>query len=280
MKILVPSDFSQSSDNAALYAAKFAKTVNAEIILFHVVHFEHPPMVQISGFIEHKIEDIRLSNASEDCVLLVNDLKSRVKGVQISFKVVPGFPIADVIENYATTNKIDLIIMGTKGASRLAKVLFGSNAVAVINKSSIPVITVPESSHFNNVKLIVYASDLHKMQSEIQKIIPLAKLFDASIGILHVLPQDSVLSQDSDKKIDVMSIENGLIKKYEYQKISFHIAHNSNIVEGINEFIADVKADILAMYTHEIGFFESFYKTSVSREEAFHSFVPLLTIKK
>jgi nucleotide-binding universal stress UspA family protein len=274
MKILVPSDFSQSSNNAALYAAKFAKKVNAEIILFHIVHFEHPPMVQVSGFIEHKIEDIRLSNASEDCVLLVNDLKSRVKGVQISFKVVPGFPIADAIENYATTNKIDLIIMGTKGASGLAKVLFGSNAVAVINKSSIPVITVPESSHFNNVKLIVYASDLHKMQSEIQKIMPLAKLFDASIDILHVLPQDS------DKKIDVVSIENGLIKKYEYQKISFHITHNNDIVEGINGFVADVKADILAMYTHEIGFFESFFKTSVSREEAFHSYVPLLILKK
>lgn len=274
MKILVPSDFSSSSNNAALYAAKFAKKANAEIILFHVVHFEHPPMVQVSGFIEHKIEDIRLSNVSEDCVLLVNDLKSRVKGVQISFKVVPGFPIADAIENYATSNKIDLIIMGTKGASGLPKVLFGSNAVAVINKSSVPVITVPESSCFNNVKLIVYASEMHKMRSEIQKIIPLAKLFDASIDILHVLPLESK------KKIDTVSVEKSLIEKYEYQKISFHIAHNNDIVEGINGFVADVKADILAMYTHEIGFFESLFKTSVSREEAFHSHVPLLTLKK
>lgn len=274
MKILVPSDFSKSSNNAALYAAKFAKKVNAEIIVFNVVHFEHPPMVQVSGFIEHKIEDIRVSNASQECVLLVNELKSKVKGVQISFKVVPGFPIEDVIENYATTNKIDLIIMGTKGASGLAKVLFGSNAVAVINKSSIPVITVPESSRFNNVKLIVYASDLHKMRSEIQKIIPLAKLFDASIDILHVLPPESK------KKIDTVSVEKGLIEKYKYQKISFHIAHNSDMIEGINEFVRGVKADILAMYAHEIGFFESLFKTNFSREEAFHSFVPLLTLKK
>lgn len=274
MKILVPFDFSPSSNNAALYAAKFAKKVKAEIIIFHVVHFEHPPMVQVFGFIEHKIEDIRLSSASKDCIFFVDELKSKVKGVKISFKVIPGFPIADVIENYATTNKIDLIIMGTKGASGLPKLLFGSNAVAVINKSSIPVITVPESSSFKNVKLIVYASEMHKMRSEIQKIIPLAKLFDASINILHVL------SPDSKKKIDAVSTANELIDKYKYQKISFHISHNSDVLEGINEFVADVKADILAMYTHEIGFFESFFKTSVSREEAFHSFVPLLTLKK
>ena len=274
MKILVPSDFSQASNNAALYAAKFAKKVNAEIIVFNVVHFEHPPMLQVSGFIEHQIEDIRVSNASQECVLLVNDLKSKVKGARISFKVVPGSPIEDIIEKYATTNKIDLIIMGTKGASGLLKVLFGSNAATVINKSSIPVITVPESSNFNNVKHIVYASEMHKMQSEIQKIIPLAKLFDASIDIIHILPPESK------KKIDTVSVENGLIEKYKHQKISFNIAHNSDVVGGINEFVADVKADILVMYTHEIGFFESLFKTSFSREEAFHSLVPLLTLKK
>ncbi len=274
MKILVPCDFSINSNNAALYAAKFGKKVNAEIILFHIVHFEHPPMVQVSGAVEQKIENIRLSNASNDCVLLVNDLKSKVKEVQISFKVIPGFPIADVIENYSKTNQIDLIIMGTKGASGFTKVLFGSNAVSVINKSSIPVITVPESSRFSNVKLIVYASDLDNMQSEIKKIIPLAKLFDAEIDILHVLPQDS------DKKIDIVRIKNGLIEKYEYQKVLFHIAHNNNILEGINGFVVEVKADILAMYTQEIGFLESFFKTSISRDEAFHSYIPLLTLKK
>lgn len=274
MKILVPLDFSQSSNNAALYAAKFAKKANAEIILFHVVHFEHPPMLQISGSMEHKIEDIRISNASQDLSVLVNDLKSQVKGIQISFKVVAGFPIAEVIENYATNNHIDLIIIGTKGASGLPKILFGSNAVAVINKSSVPVITVPESSSFNNVKVIVCASEMHKMQSEIQKVIPFAKLFDASINVLHVLPLDSK------KKIDTVSIQNGLAEKYKYQKISFHIAHNSSITDGINEFVADVKADILAMYTNEIGFFESLFKKSFSREEAFHGLVPLLTLKK
>ncbi len=273
MKILVPSDFSQSSNNAALYATKFAKKVDAEIILFHVVHFEHPPMMQFSESMEHKIEYIRFSNGSQDCIHLVNDLKSKVKGVQISFKVVPGFPIADVIEKYVITHKIDLIIMGTKGASGLPKVLFGSNAVAVINKSSVPVITVPESSSFNNVKRIVYAAEIPKIESAIQKILPFAKLFDASLNILHVLPPDSK------KKINTVNIETDLIEKYQYQKISFHIAHNSDIMVGINEFVAELKTDILAMSTHRIGFFESLFKTSFSREEAFHSPVPLLILK-
>jgi nucleotide-binding universal stress UspA family protein len=164
--------------------------------------------------------------------------------------------------------------MGTQRVSGLQKILFESNVSAVINKSSLPVITVPECSIFKDLKLIVYASDMHKICIETQKIIPLAKLFDASINILHVLPPNSK------KEPDKVSIEVDLIEKYNYPKISFHIAHNNNVVEGINEFIVEVKADMLAMYTHEIGFFDKFLKASFSREEAYDSLIPLLTLKK
>ncbi|MBA2728979.1 MAG: universal stress protein [Parachlamydiaceae bacterium] len=274
MKILVPSDFSKSSNIGALNAAKFSKKINAEMVLLHVVHFEHPPMVQVSVYIEHKIEDIRIAEASKDCVVLVNELKSKVEGVQISFKIIHGFPVEDTIESYVKTNEIDLIIMGTGGASGLSKVLFGSNAVAVINKSSVPVITVPEASNFNNVKRIVCAFDMDKDQSEIQKIIQFAKIFDASVDVIHILPQDFKI------KIDINGLEKSLIEKHKYQKISFHIVHNKDVIEGINKFVADVKADILAMWTHESGFFEKLFKTSFSKEVAFHSLVPLLTFKK
>lgn len=273
MKILVPIDFSKSSNIGAQYAAKFSKKINADMVLLHVVHFEHPPMVQISESIEHKIEDIRISDASKNLVILVNELKIKVKGVHISFTVISGFPVAETINDFAKGNKIDLIIMGTKGASGLSKLLFGSNAVAVINKSSVPVIAVPEFSSFNNVKRIVYASDMHKNQPDIQKIIPIAKLFDASIDILHIL------SPESKKEIDIFSVEKNLIEKYKYQNISFHIAYNRDILNGIHEFLTHVQADLLVMYTHKIGFFESLFKISFSREAAFHSFLPLLIFK-
>lgn len=279
MKILVPCDFSKISNNAALYAAKFAKKVNGEIILFNVTHFKQLSNVQV-GFKEHEIEDLKFSDASRDCTLLVDKLKSTVKGVQISFQVVRGSPIESLIEDYAVHNKIDLIVMGTKGANGLQRALFGSNAVNVINRNAIPVITVPDYARFNNLKHIVFASDtfdMLKIQPRIQKIILLAELFDASIYILHVQPQ---YPQDSDKKIDVVKIKDTLINKYKYKKISFHVSHNDDVVEAINDFVADKKTDLLAMFTHDTTFFENIFNTSLSREMAFHSLVPLLTIKK
>ncbi len=279
MKILVPCDFSKTSNNAALYAAKFAKKVNAEIILFNVTHFKHPANVEVE-FKEHAIEDLIFIEEARNCTLLADNIKSKVKGVNISFEVVMGFPIENLIQNYAVKNKIDLIVMGSKGASGLKKVLFGSNAVSVINRSSIPVITVPGYARFNNLKQIVFASDtsdISKIQSRIQKVISLAQLFDASIYIFHVLPQ---YTQSTNNKIDAVKIRDRLINKYKYKKISFNISYNDYVVEAINDFVADKKTDLLAMFTHDISFFENIFNTSVSREMAFHSLVPLLTLKK
>lgn len=139
---------------------------------------------------------------------------------------------------------------------------------------------MPDYARFNNLKHIVFASDtsnMPKIQPRIQKLILLAQLFDASVYILHVLPQ---YPQDSDKKIDVVKIKNNLINKYKYKKISFHVSHNNDVIEAINDFVADKKTDLLVMFTHDITFFENIFNTSVSREMAFHSLVPLLTIKK
>lgn len=274
MKILVPADFSKASNNAALYAAKFAQKAKAEIILLNVIHIASPPMVQITESIKAQIHSTRISETTQECVHLTNELKSQVRGVPISHTVIIGYPIEDEIEKYASSNKVDLIIMGTKGASGLQKILFGSNAERVINKSSIPVITVPQYSRFKNCNHIVYASDLHDLQSEIKKIIPIAKIFDSSIQILHILPADST------KKIDTAEITNDLIKSQKYQKIALNVIYTDNIIDGINERIADTQADILVMSTHEMGFFEKLYKTSLSKELAFHSLTPLLTLKK
>ena len=162
--------------------------------------------------------------------------------------------------------------MGTKGATGLTKVLIGSNAAAVINSSDIPVITVPEFARFNNLKHIVYATDILNLNKELKMIVPFAKLFDATIHILHIV------SLKSKKKINTKNIVDKL--KIIYPKITFHVAINDQILEEIDEYTADIKADMLVMFTHDLTFFEKLFGKSVTRQMAFHIWIPLLTIKK
>jgi nucleotide-binding universal stress UspA family protein len=274
MKILVPVDFSKSSTNAAFYALKFAKKIHAEIVLFHAVNFDHPPMAQLFDYIEKKIEEVRVTEASHDLNLLISELKSTVKGVPISFEVTQKISLQQGIEDCIRKHHIDLMVIGTKSRTGLQKVLFGNHTSAIINKCSIPIITLPEHSRFNNIKVILYASDIREIRSELQKIIPFAKLIGASISILHVE------TLESDEEVTKRINESDLIKKFGYQKISLSFVRSNNILESINEFAADVKADMLVMYAHELGFFQNLFKGGLSQEEAFQSHVPVLILKK
>ena len=274
MKILVPIDFSEASDNAALYAANFAKMINAEIILFNIVHFVSVPMAQVPVAIEREVENGRVSIASERCSHLTEKLKSTDADLQISSEVISGYPIQNVIEEYAVLNQIDLIVMGTSGACGMKKLLFGSNAVFVINKSSIPVITVPIHSNFNDIKKILYASDMLKIHSEIKQLIPFAQLFNASIHILHIEPVNSK------KDLNVDQLKNELVNNYGYNNIHFHLSHDNNIVKCINANVKELKIDLLAMYTHELTFLDNLLGNSFCDEMAFQSVIPLLTLRK
>ncbi|MBK8808300.1 MAG: hypothetical protein IPO21_17420 [Bacteroidales bacterium] len=129
----------------------------------------------------------------------------------------------------------------------MTKVLIGSNATAVINNSNIPVITIPEFARFNNLKHIVYATDFLNLNKELKMILPLAQLFDATIHILHIV------SSESKKKINTKTIVDKL--QIKYPKITFHVSINNDILEGIDEYNADIKADMLAMFTHDLTFF-------------------------
>lgn len=274
MKILLPTDFSKLSKVAVHYAVKLAKEINAEIILLHVVYIAAPSRTQ-AALKANQILDAMVDNAKQDFAYLINEIKEEItEKINISYKIVKGFPVEDVVETFALNNNIDFIIMGIKGVSGLTKVLIGSNATAVIGNSSVPVITVPEHARFNNIRTIVYPSDMLALNKEVKTLIQFAQLFNSTVHILHIV------SPNSKKKIDKTKIKNDLINKFDYKQISVHVSINDNIIEAIDEYVADMKADILAMFTNGPTFFEKLFGKSVTREMAFHIWTPMLTYKR
>lgn len=274
MKILVPTDFSKLASVAIRYAAELAQHTDAELILFHAVSIDGPPHA-MAAMKTHQILEAMEDGAKNDLIVKMHELK-KMEGppVKTSYKLVTGHPVQDMIEHYLQHHAVDLIVMGTKGASGMKKVLMGSNAAAVIGKIDIPVITVPEHARFKPVKQIVYASDLMDIGSEMESLIRVGKVFDASIHILHIVSPGTPM--DGNGEI----LKNELIARYHYPNLSLDFRVNENVEEAIEEFIADVHADMLAMFTHQPTFFEKLFGRSVTRELAFHSRIPLLSFKK
>ena len=272
MTILVPTDFSKLSKVAVLYAARIAKKLKADVILLAVIDMNTSAASSIRW---GKLQDEIIKTAGQDAEELLEEVRSQVKGnLEIAYHHVIGHPVEDRIEKFAVDNGVDLIVMGTKGASGLKKVVLGTNAAAVIDNSSRPVIVVPGETEFMQIKKIVYASDMTNITEEIETLAKFASIFDAYIRVLHVIPANSKT------KISIQKTVADLVQQTKYAKISLKISSSDSIADAVDSFVAEQKADMLAMFTHKLDFYEKLFGKSVTRQQAFHVSVPLLTFNK
>jgi len=274
MKLLVPTDFSDLSKVAVSYAVNMAKHLESEVILLNVVFINGVPGA-VANFQMSKIEAMMIEEAEKEFETLIKDIKELHKGFGfISSHTITGYPIEDVIESFAKSAEIDLIIMGTKGATGLKKLLVGSNTAATIANSSIPVLSIPAQAPYNGIKNILYPTDMVNLREEIELIVPMAYVFSATLHVLHIAnPSDNDIT-------DHKNLADEIISHNLYDKIEFHQMTNANIVDGIEEDIHLTNADILVTFTHKSTFFEKLFGQSVTRELNMAPVVPILSFKR
>jgi nucleotide-binding universal stress UspA family protein len=141
-RILIPTDFSETSKEALKYAMSMSKEYEAEMTVLNVVN-EH---IYTEGFNIPRVMSIQ-DLEKELCRQAETQMQEFLKDVrrldEVKYKkvVIPGNPYLAILE-YAKTNNVDLIVIGTHGRSGLEHMLFGSTAEKVIRKAPCPVLTV------------------------------------------------------------------------------------------------------------------------------------------
>lgn len=269
MKILVPTDLSPLSKVALTYAAKLCVKLNAGMVVMN--------LIQIDKDSEQSAHttSARSSEIEKELTQLINEAKIEVgENLKASIVIKKEGPVEEAIDKCAQRLQCDLIVMGTKGASGLRKVLFGSNTAAVINTSPIPVLAVPEFGVFQGINDLVYASDMNNLFKEFSILLPLARVFDAKIHLVHVY------QKENQPKVDEESMATKLRKEMNYSRIDCHYILNEDVTDGLERFLSGRSADILAMFSGKRNFFERILGKSNTREIAFRSNTPLLTFNK
>ncbi len=272
-RILVPVDFSETAQNALVYAFRVAEAIDADILMYHVYNpasletQSTPIWMPESMQTGRKTLEQRLEN---ERLLAVE--KTGLKDLSCKEIVRAGFMVEATIE-LARENTPDMIIMGTKGAKNFKAIFSGSNTSKIIAELNVPVFAIPDGTEYREIEKIAYATDLKPGDNKaLDKLLNFAGWFNAEIHTFHVCNKDEARCKERLNKL-----EKRFSDLAADHFIFFQTIKGRNVIESMNRYINDNGMDLLAMLTQKRTFLERIFgRSSHTRKMAFNCKVPLL----
>lgn len=277
-KILVPTDFSKPAQIAIEVAADIAKKANAEVTLLHIVEEATAGSFNIEGEVssrsqdwEDKIFTMRLiEKGKKQLAKAVEDLKAA--GVKVRSELKIGAPFHGM-RSIITDKKVDLVVMGTAGQTKLEESIIGSNTEKVVRHSDCPVLTVHRKPGNTDFKNIVYATSLSKDEEVFSRVIrKTQQIYDSTVHLVRINTPGNFQRDAVVKK--AMS---DFAKKLQLKNFTINVFNDLTEEEGIIYFADSINADLIAMATHGRTGFAHVLAGSIAEDVVSHSKRPVLT---
>lgn len=271
--ILVPTDFSKTAEDALIFASGLAKNEDAKLILLHIYDINYT-----SGYVSVNIlteELAELEEQSQEKLRSLNIIIANSGQIEHESISVKGDAIDGILKTIYEKD-IDLIVMGTKGASGFTGAIFGSNTAEIIEKATCPVIAVPEGGSYTGIKKITYATSYLKSDIEgLKKVVEIASPLNAQINILHISgyeesPQADMAAMEKFKETVKSNID--------FNNITFQTINGPDVEKALEDYINTNSTDMLVMSTHYRNFFDKIFDKSITKHVAHHTTIPLMTL--
>lgn len=271
--ILFPTDFSENTRNALIFALEVARVSGAEMHIMHSI--EEPYNFAILDETTKPTEIDQ--NLSQTVNKLFENLEDEIhddnkyRELNIETSIQTGRAVYSILEE-AKNRDIDMIIMGAQGRTGLREILFGSTTAEVIQRSKIPVLVLPQEAEYDGFKQITFATDYQDGDLKaLQFVVELAKLFNSKIDIFHSSPKKSLKSE-----IMFRGFKEIVTEKISYNNIEFEMDQPTRFFDSVVSKIEQQSISLLVMVHYE----ESFppLPKQLSQEMSYYSEAPLLVL--
>lgn len=276
--ILLPTDFSENSWNAIQYTMELFKE---EACNFYVLNSFRLPVYTTDDFMvtttNEGLEETLFKTTNENLDKILQRIYEYRKNPKHSFRKIAEFNFfLDAIKNIVKKNGIDLIVMGTKGATGAKEIFIGTNTGDVINKIKVPLIVIPENCSFKPPKEIAFPTD-HKVfykRKALNTLIKIAELHQSTVRIVHVKSDKSELNSEE------LANKNFVFECLEKIDHSYHTLHNLMLEDALNCFTQSRDIDMIAMVPKNLNFFQKLFFKPKVEEISYHTNIPLLVLHK
>lgn len=145
-KIMVAVDFSEYSPKIANHAGRLAEDLGAELIFVNVINQRdidmikrvtiHTDKISVEDYIKGRIDD-----RNEKMQHLLKE--TNCNRIPNRFLIKKGVPFMKLVET-AKEEKVDMVVMGTKGRGNISGILFGSQAEKMFRHCPVPLLSIRE----------------------------------------------------------------------------------------------------------------------------------------
>ena len=277
-KILIPTDFSENAWNAIDYAMQLFRKKSCTFYLLNT----YTPVIPSSRFMAKMIDGVRIvdavRNSSEEGLQkTVDRIRRKYQDTKHQFETVSSFNLlVDEVTDIVDSEGIQLIVTGTKGASGIDEVFMGSNTVRIIKSTKkCPVLAIPQHFSFVTPSEIAFATDFNRFytSSELNPLLELAQMFQATIRIVHVQYGIKALSELQQFNLNMLR---------RYLDGTEHYVHTVSELNSVSQtleiFSEELDIHLLALLNYQHSYLEKMTREPVVKRTAFHTQIPLLVI--
>jgi universal stress protein uspA len=281
-KILFPTDFSDTANNAFLYTLHLAKLYNAEVFITHIYDkkvistlYGGQPELVATIYVDVELDEFEYFKEESKKLRMIAE-ENNLSDVKLNFIFKSG-SLVSTLGKIIEKEKINLVVMGTSGATNFEKKLWGSNTMNALRSLDIPILSIPKKAIFKGVKNIGFASALKDSDKPI--LANLLNFYDDNnliIKVLYIIKNDKnteVEEQLIDKKIASWESE------FRNEKLIFIKKISDSVTKGIYQLIFDENIDIVVIAKRDLSFIDSLFTHSLSEDLAKKMDFPLLVVK-
>lgn len=275
-RIILPTDFSENAYNAIRYAINLFKN---EPCTFYLLNTYTPSSYYVgvnlmSSYATLELEQIVVKNSKEGLDALEERIAQDFRDSNHIFMKISSFNLLHLeINELIAAHAIDLVIMGTKGATGAQEILIGTETMHTIKRVQCPVIAVPDNFDYEEPKEILFATDFKFDASNrfLPKLKELTNKHGSRLRILNAYYGDSFTDYQQKNK-------DFLDTYFDDTEHVFHTADHVDVIGAIEEFQKKHKINFLAMIHNKHTFFENLLFKPVINQLAFHIKVPFMVI--
>lgn len=280
-KILIPTDFSKNSKNSIRYAVDLFKENPCHFFILYIniegSNITEKPVYEFGTNVLVEIEPKAISHKLKDLEKFIASLSSKKEHHHFTTMREQGYFLT-TIRKHIQEKEIDLIIMGTRGASELKEFFIGTRSGDVITKVECDVLVVPDKAKFKNFKQVVIPIDFEVDfdDSILKKIASNINSEKAQIKLLYVTKSRMPLFEEIE--LQQKQLVQRLSEKLP-NPISFHRVVSKQIEDGIQIFAESMNADLIIMISKDYGLIQRSFLDTTVEEVSFNTSIPLLSLQ-